>query len=624
MPSIALEKAQAHAAQGRLDLAEQVLRRALTRDRADPRVALVLGQLILGRGDAAQAVYHFREAAARADRAGLKGRPELAEYELELARALSANGANPEAVAALDRAANLVQSGPAAGLIQRELGAACAQAGLFDRARIALQQALLLQPQDALASCHLADLYLSLGRPEQAAAQATLTARADPTSYLHRATQAVFAVYASGFDAAQVFAEHRATAALLEQVPRPKLPEITRDLDPDRPLRVAFLSPDFRNHSVAFFIEPILEHLNRDTFKPIAVYGSSIDDDFTKRLRGRFEHWHHLSEIRETTLAELMRAERVDIAVDLAGFSVGSLAWAMRARIAPVQITYLGYPHTTGMADMDYRIVDSLTDPATPRRTQSGAREVELPSADALATEKLVRLDPCFVCYRPPDEPDIPPPDDPPSWHDGPVVFGSFNLLGKASAATKGLWAKVLAAVPASLLLLKDGVFEHPQARADFAAQMAALGVSPERLVMLPKTPTRREHLQLYARMDIALDTTPYNGTTTTCEALLMGVPVVTLAGQGHAGRVGLSLLSAVGLNECIARSGFDYVRLASDLARDLERRRELRGSLRRRLLASPLCDAPGFTRQFEAALRAMWQEWVAKPPNRQLAKGPN
>jgi predicted O-linked N-acetylglucosamine transferase (SPINDLY family) len=248
---------------------------------------------------------------------------------------------------------------------------------------------------------------------------------------------------------------------------------------------------------------------------------------------------------------------------------------------------------------MDYRIVDSLTDPA--------------PHADALCTERLIRIDPCFLCYRVPT--DAPDPGPPPSITAGHITFGSFNDLKKLSGATIEMWAAVLARVPNSRLVLKNFGLTHERTRADVIGRFASCGIDPSRVDPLPPVSATGDHLGLYQRIDIALDTFPYHGTTTTCEALAMGVPVVTHAGDRHASRVGVSLLTNVGLAECIAATPEEYVRIAGDLAAESARLAAWRSSLRARLIASPLCDAPTFAARFCDALRDMWRTYIAAQP---------
>jgi len=261
---------------------------------------------------------------------------------------------------------------------------------------------------------------------------------------------------------------------------------------------------------------------------------------------------------------------------------------------APVQVTWLGYPNTTGLKAIDYRLVDAVTDPVG--------------EADAWASETLVRLKGGFLCYS--GLKDGPVPTSAPCLRTGTVTFGSFNNPAKVSTATFDAWAKLLSRVPQARLLLKGMPFADAATRVLFLDRLGERGVRAERVELMAWQPDPAEHLALYDRMDIALDPFPYNGTTTTCDALWMGVPVITLRGHRHAGRVGASLLTQIGLTDLIADSTEEYVEIAVALAGNPGRLDELRRLLRPRVAASPLCDERGFASKMEAAFRTMWQHW--------------
>ncbi|CAG0981292.1 UDP-glucose:protein N-beta-glucosyltransferase [Phycisphaerales bacterium] len=367
--------------------------------------------------------------------------------------------------------------------------------------------------------------------------------------------------------------------------------------DPDRLLRVGLLSPDFYTHSVSYFAEPILDGLDRAAFEVTCYHTGVRVDELSQRLRAKAARFRHLPMIDSPTLARRIHADRIDILIDLTGLYSGHRLHAMSIRPAPVQMTYIGYPATTGIPNIDYRIVDSLTDP---------------PGAERLATERLLRLDPCFLCYRPPDRaPDVRVAAREPGV---PITFGSFNSALKVNRRVIRVWGEIMNRVPGSRILLKGLGLRQVEVRDEFAARFAAEGVEASRIELVPQTEHWLEHLEMYGRVDVALDTFPYNGTTTTCEALFMGVPVVALEGTMHAGRVGLSLLSAVGLRELAAADEAGYVRMATALAEDVERRRELRTTLRERLLRSAVCDGAGFGARLGVLLRDAWRARCAGP----------
>jgi predicted O-linked N-acetylglucosamine transferase (SPINDLY family) len=375
----------------------------------------------------------------------------------------------------------------------------------------------------------------------------------------------------------------------------PPLPSPPPPQDPEKKLRIGFVSSDLRQHSILYFLEPVLDHLDRTQFE-IACYHTCLEEDaVSRRLRGRCALWRHEPRTAPTPLASLIRGDAVDVLIELSGHTDGHRLAAVHMRPAPVQMTWLGYPNTTGVAAVDARIVDSITDPA------------EL-GADALATERLLRLDPCFVCYRPPaDAPNVEARSAA-----GPIVFGCFGAMQKVGEACLALWAAALVAVPGSRLLLKNRAMNESAPREVILSRLAARGIGPDRVEMRAWTGEINEHLHTYRDVDIALDTTPYNGTTTTCEALYMGVPVITLAGGVHASRVSASLLSATGLGALVARDPAHFAAIAAATASDRAALGALRSGLRTRVLASPLCDERAYASRFGALLRAAWRERCA------------
>ncbi len=313
----------------------------------------------------------------------------------------------------------------------------------------------------------------------------------------------------------------------------------------------------------------------------------------TRELQRITDGWCSTVGKTDLEIARTIRADAIDVLVDLAGHTGSNRLRVFGCRPAPVQVTYLGYPDTTGLRSMDYRLTDAWADP---------------PGGESYHTEELVRLPGGFLCYSP--APGSPPVSEPPFLASGDITFGSFNNLAKLSPELLETWAAILKEVPGSRLLLKSKGFLGPGVRERYRRMLAVHGVDPARLELIPWSLTLEHHLMAYSRVDIALDTFPYNGATTSCEALWMGVPVITLRGQSHAGRVGTSLLQSLGMPELIAGNGAQYVTLATGLVRDRERLAGLRRGLRKRMAGSALCDARRLCREVEAAFRAMWRRW--------------
>jgi predicted O-linked N-acetylglucosamine transferase (SPINDLY family)/ADP-heptose:LPS heptosyltransferase len=366
--------------------------------------------------------------------------------------------------------------------------------------------------------------------------------------------------------------------------------------DPARRLRIGYVSGDFRHHSVAFFFAPLLDAHDRAGVEVFLYSNDARVDAVTARLKARADHWVPIHPLSDEQAAARIREDGIDILVDLSGHTSHNRMNLFARKPAPIAVTWLGYPNTTGLPAIDYRFTDAVADPP-------GA-------ADRLHTERLVRLAPAFLCYRAPA--DAGPVAPLPALAASHVTFGSFNNVAKLSPATIALWARLLREIPDARLLLKASQFKDGGTRERIAAAFAAAGIAGERVSVLPPQQATADHLAAYGRVDVALDPLPYNGTATTCEALWMGVPVVTMRGERHAARVGASILTAVGLDDLIAQTPDEYVALAAGLARDSGRLSKLRASLRERMRSSPLCDGAGFARAVEGAYRTMWRDWCA------------
>lgn len=364
--------------------------------------------------------------------------------------------------------------------------------------------------------------------------------------------------------------------------------------EPERRLRIAFVSADMYFHSVAYFLAPLLERLDREKVDVACYSSTDKSDDNTRRLQGLCDLWRDVRSLDDDQLAELILRDGVDVLVDLSGHTHGERLRTFARRPAPVQISWLGYPNTTGVKAIPYRLTDAVADP--PGLT------------DAHYSERLVRLQRPFLCYQ---APDMPEPGPPPCLRNGYVTFGSFNNIAKVTARVLDTWIDILRAVPDSRLVLKNRCFNDDATRDYFRGRLRDGGVDPDRLILHTFLP-REQHFTIYDTVDVALDPFPYNGTTTTCEALWMGVPVVALTGRTHRSRVGTMLLRAIGLDDLAADDLAGYVETAVTLSADRDRLSALRTDLRRRVGESPLCDAEDFAAAFESAVRGLWRDWCA------------
>lgn len=367
--------------------------------------------------------------------------------------------------------------------------------------------------------------------------------------------------------------------------------------DPDRRLRVGYVSPDFRQHSCAYFFEPLLNAHDRGEVEVFLYSEARREDATSARLKALADHWRATSGRSDRAVAEAVAADRIDVLVDLAGHTTGNRLGVFAQRPAPLQFTWLGYPGSTGLRAFSGRLTDAWADP---------------PGAEAFATEPLLRL-PHFLCYGPPGH--APEPGPPPCLEGRPPTFGSFNAPAKLNDGVLDLWSRLLQRLPAARLLLKGRGLGEPSARAWITEAFQRRGIAGARIDCRGWIPDPASPLAGYHQLDVALDPFPYSGATTTCEALWMGVPVVVLEGDRHAARVGVSLLRAAGRADWIAATPEDYLRIAAELVASPGRLAAQRQALRAGLRASPLLDAGGFARAVEGVYRRQWQAALAPRP---------
>jgi predicted O-linked N-acetylglucosamine transferase (SPINDLY family) len=372
------------------------------------------------------------------------------------------------------------------------------------------------------------------------------------------------------------------------------LPQITHyanSLDGDRPLRVGFVSGDFKRHSVSYFMKPIFEGHHPDQIQ-IYVYAQVEEpDDFTEILKGFCDHWRDTVDLDDPALAEQIQRDQIDILVDLSGHTLLNRLAVFGMKPAPIQATYLGYPATTGLPTIDYWITDYQIHPQNTTET---------------AMEEIWRLPRCYISYDPPNP--SPPIGPLPQTQLGVITFGSFNASRKLTPQTLKIWSEILKQVPRSRLLLKCSDPRYsPQLMIE---SFMKLGIDRERLIVYRNSPYQ-DHLNLYNQVDLHLDPMPYTGCTTTCEALWMGVPTLTLAGQKKMERMSTSILAHTGLEDFIAQTPEDYIAKAVEFATNPEYLSLLRQTLRDRLKASQLLDGIGLTHALETAFRQMWHRYL-------------
>lgn len=537
-------------------------------------------------GNASVLLGKLEEAAAYLQQA-LTLAPDYAEVYDNLGKIYRRQGRLDEAVTYLQRALTLKPNYVAA---HNNLGNALRDLGHLTEANAAYQRALALNPRYERAHNNLANVLRDQGALQAAISHYQQAITLLP-SYIEAHSNYLYTMNCvPEYDAATIFAAH---CQFHEQHAQPLAASLIKPHKNNKlgKLKVGYLSPDFHQHSVAYFIEPILAHHDHALFEITIFYNNTHHDEVTQRLQSYADHWINCVSLTDDELAEQIRQMQIDILVDLTGHTANNRLLVFARKPAPIQISYLGYPNTTGLKTIDYRITDHYVEPV-------GVSE-------SLSVETLLRMPHSYFCYRPLDN--APPINALPAKASAQITFGCFNNYSKLTDEIKKSWAEILRALPNAHLLLKAKSFNDEPTQQALKEQFAQLGIEPQRIQLVHYAPSSQAHLSYYHQVDIALDTFPYNGATTTCEALWMGVPVVTLVGERHASRMGLSLLSTVGLTELLAQTPEAYIEISIQLANHLNYLKKLRESLRERMRASPLMDGVGFTRDLEAIYRQLY-----------------
>ena len=509
--------------------------------------------------------------------------PEFAEGWLNFGNLNVLTNRNAEAISAFRKATELAPQDDRAWY---NLGNMLARTGQRLESIVALEHAHSIASGNANILASLALAYRKQGRLDDAVSAYEKALALDPGNALIHSNLLVASQYLPSGSDETLYAAHQAWND--NRVPR-STPEIELTNASKRPLKIGYVSADFRTHPIGFFLSGVLAHHHVADVISVCLSDTAQPDAITNALQHATSQWVDIRALDDDAFIETVRRNEIDILVDLSGHLSHNRLTAFARRAAPVQATWAGYVGTTGVAAMDWLIADS-------HHTPDGY--------ERWASERIVRLPHDYICYRPPVE--APPVMDLPSDTAERVTFGCFNNLVKVNGDVLALWAKVLAAVPGSRLILKCADLDQPDLRDWVRATMAGHGIDTERIDLREKSP-HVEPLRTYGEIDIALDPFPYSGGLTTLEALWMGVPVITKTGNTFAGRHSTSHLNAVGLTDWIVKENEAYVALAQGKANDKESLRALRQTLRDTVAASPICDAQSFTRSLENAYREMW-----------------
>ena len=567
---------------GELEAAGDAYRRALA---LAPDAAAVLNNLgnverELGRLDEAIAILGRAVAAA----------PHYAEALNNLGSAEVARGRHEDAVLHLNQAIALRPNDGAAWM---NLGSALSHLARYGEAAAAYERAVELMPEFVEAHGALGDVLLKRGRvgPAVEIYERALRLKPNAPDIL---SSLLFTRNYIELDNPLAITEHARRFGRL--LPRSReRPPFANDPDPDRRLRVGLVSGDLSNHVVGHFLRGVLPNLDTSAVELFAYATSAVRDEVTDQFRRWLPNWRDAELLKIEQFAGCVRADCIDILVDLSGHTQYNRLPLFALKPAPIQVTWLGYSGTTGIEEIDYILGDARVTP---------------PGEEDQLVETPWRMPDSYLCYTPPAADIAVAP--PPALANGPVTFGSFNNILKVSDPAVALWCRMLHAIPTSRLMVKALALGDEGTAEEVRARFLRHGIGPDRLQLLGPARGLHGHLCTYNQVDIALDPFPYNGTTTTAEALWMGVPVLTLKGDRFIGHVGESMLTSAGLSDWIAADEDDFVRRAAAFAADVPGLAALRARQREQVLASPLCDAERFARNLERAFRGMWRKWCA------------
>ena len=529
------------------------------------------------------------EGAMKSCRKALEIKPDFAEALNNLGLALQAAGQLEGAMKSCRKALAIK---PDFAEAHNNLGLALQAAGQLEGAKMSYSRALEIKPELIEALCNMGNILKDIGQFEGASESYCRALEIKP-DFLEVHSNLMFIL---NYTASQLPAAYLEQASKYGRVVAGKAARFASwkcaAYLPER-LRVGLVSGDFQNHPVGFFLEGLLAHIDPSCIELIAYPTHHQEDELTARIRPYFSNWHSLVGKNNEAAARLIHADGVHILVDVSGHTAHNRLPVFAWKPAPVQVTWLGLPATTGVAEIDYVLGDPH---ATP------------PEFDHHFSETVWRMPDVYMCLAVPDSPVLVAPL--PALSADHVTFGSFNNLTKMGDGVVAVWARILQSVPDSRLLLKTSQLNDPSTCKQTRQRFAACGISPDRLILGGTLATRDDHLATYSKVDIALDTFPYPGVTTSAEALWMGVPVLSLRGDRFISRTAESIARNAGLPDWIAADQDDYVAKAVTFASDLKHLAALRAILRQQVLASPLFDAPRFARNFEDALWGMWQHY--------------
>jgi len=454
------------------------------------------------------------------------------------------------------------------------------------------QIGLSLDRNNACIHTNLSQAYRLIGCMDEAVSHIKKVITLEPESTVAQSNLLLYLNYCPNVSSDELFDYHQQWGKGFAIKPKKQL-QFSNYPDPDRPIRIAYISPDFRGHPVGYFIEPALVQYDAKQFEIYCYAHVANPDQTTQVIQNHVDTFYQIHTMDDLHLANQIRTDGIDILIDLAGHTANSRIRVMAYQAAPIQVTYLGYPTTSGLKHIDYRLTDAAIDPKG--------------ISDSWYTEQLIHLDSCFFCLSPLG--DSVPISRLPALHNKMFCFGAFHNTSKVSDTIIKLWSKVLAQIPESQILLQAAAYDDPDIVRYFQSCFEKYGIKRHRVQCMGTLPFE-QYLKLHHQIDIMLDTQPWTGHTTSCHALWMGIPVLTLAGKRHASRIGQRLMLALNLPEWVAKDHQDFVKKAVQFAMDRNGLDILRQNMRTRILESGISDRKQYVHSLEQVFRQLWLEW--------------
>ena len=534
-------------------------------------------------------VQHKFNEAEESYKKALAIKPDYVEAYNNLGNTLNEQGKFIEAEVSFRKAIALK---PDHVVAYNNLGITLDEQGKFIEAEASFRKAIALKPDYTEAYSNLGKILHELGKLEEAIENYDKAIKSKVDYFKAYSNKNFCLNYSSSYSPLYIYTQHLKFEKQFGGFKAKSPLSVKIKKKSNERLRIGYVSGDFRAHSVAYFFKPLLQNHNSHVVETFCYYNNNFIDKITNNIMTTCDHWRSIFGITDSEIFKIIRKDKIDILVDLSGHTGKNNLLVFAQKPAPIQVTWLGYPNTTGLSSIDYRFTDIIADPVG--------------EADDLHSEKLLRLPNGFLCFQGNEK--VLSKSDPPQTHYDYITFGSFNNLSKITSEVIDVWSKILNLIPKSHLILKCRKLKHNK---DYYYELFKnKGIDKDRIQLYEHLPSTGDHLELYNSIDISLDPFPYNGATTTCEALWMGVPVITLLGDRHVGRVGASILTNVGLKDFIARDIDSYINLAVEMSANTKKLKEIRMTLRRQMQESLLCDARSFADNVETSYKDMWHNY--------------